>query len=359
MTTANHVPLTLALTPLDVLFFRDGRPLEGGYRATSGLPMPQTVAGAVRTFALEQAGCDFDALSGAVRRGVGFREALDQQGLASLADIRVRGPWLAEAGQVLVPMPATLHREGKKSDTTPFVRLDPMASGLPGTVGGLAPLWPRSRKRTDRAQGWLTPKGLSGFLGGEVPAPEDARTHRDLFEVDPRTGIGIDAVAGTTEEGLIYLADYLAFRPGIELIVEVGGPRELGGLFAARRWTLPLGGQGRRVVAVARPPVPWPKPAAPRPGGGRLLLVTTPAPFGTGALPEGLSLAAASVPGHVAFSGWDLARNGPKPTRFAAAAGSVLFLSPGAAAPDGPSLCAADDAAIGWGCFVQGAWQYV
>jgi CRISPR-associated protein Cmr3 len=359
MTMGKQMALTLALTPLDVLFFRDGRPMEGGYRATSGLPMPQTVAGAVRTFALERAGCDFDALAASVKRGSDFATALGEQGLADWADVRVRGPWLAEGGKVLVPMPASLHREDKKRDDTPFIRLDPLSANLPGAVGGLAPLWPRSRKRTDRAHGWLTPEGLARFLSGGVPAPDEARNRRDLFEEDPRTGIGMNEAAGTTEEGLIYLADYLAFRPGVELIVEVDGPRELGSMFAQRSWTLPLGGQGRRVVAAPRPAVPWPKSPSPQRDGGRLLLLTTPAPFRSGALPEGIPLVAASVPGQVAFSGWDLARNGPKPTRFAAAAGSVLFLSPGAQPPEGPSLCAADDAAVGWGCFLHGAWQHV
>lgn len=35
------------LEPLDVLFFRDGRPFAAATRASTGLPFPQTTAGAV------------------------------------------------------------------------------------------------------------------------------------------------------------------------------------------------------------------------------------------------------------------------------------------------------------------------
>jgi len=68
---------------------------------------------------------------------------------------------------------------------------------------------------------------------------------------------------------------------------------------------------------------------------------------------------AAAVPGHVAFSGWDLARRGPKPTRFAAPAGSVYFLegSVGTTAVEG-SLANPADAVLGWGAFVEGVWNH-
>lgn len=35
------------LEPLDVLFFRDGRPFAAAMRGSSGLPLPQTTAGAI------------------------------------------------------------------------------------------------------------------------------------------------------------------------------------------------------------------------------------------------------------------------------------------------------------------------
>src|SRR5260370_1121735 len=52
----------LRLDPLDTLFFRDGRPFDAASRASGGLPLPQTFAGAVRTYLLARAGFDFAAL---------------------------------------------------------------------------------------------------------------------------------------------------------------------------------------------------------------------------------------------------------------------------------------------------------
>ncbi len=87
-----------------------------------------------------------------------------------------------------------------------------------------------------------------------------------------------------------------------------------------------------------------------------MLVLTTPGLFAEGWRPRSLNPVAAAVPSHVAFSGWDLARNGPKPTRFAAAAGSVLFFDTPPQLP-GLSLCDdAEDGRLGWGCFLEGIW---
>ena len=92
----------------------------------------------------------------------------------------------------------------------------------------------------------------------------------------------------------------------------------------------------------------------------RLLLLTAPGLFDRGWKPDRLAPVGAAVPGHLAVSGWDLARSGPKLTRFAAAAGSVYFLDASSDPPitDG-SLCDREDAALGWGTFVEGTWSHV
>lgn len=88
------------------------------------------------------------------------------------------------------------------------------------------------------------------------------------------------------------------------------------------------------------------------------MLLTTPAPFAAGWRPNGLDIVAAAVPSHVAVSGWDLARGGPKPTRFAVAAGAAYFCRPAPGDDDRLSLCDGEDALLGWGSFLQGIWNY-
>ncbi|MCL4203600.1 MAG: hypothetical protein KJ000_13940 [Pirellulaceae bacterium] len=58
----------------------------------------------------------------------------------------------------------------------------------------------------------------------------------------------------------------------------------------------------------------------------------------------------------VAVSGWDLARGGPKPNRFAAQAGSTYFLNE-PLHPWPETLSDNDrDAQQGWGCYLKGVW---
>jgi SOS regulatory protein LexA len=65
-TTVSSTTVGIALDPLDVLFFRDGRPFTASERLLSGLPLPQTLAGAIRTALLQRI---------AVLRGQAFRAA--------------------------------------------------------------------------------------------------------------------------------------------------------------------------------------------------------------------------------------------------------------------------------------------
>jgi CRISPR-associated protein Cmr3 len=343
--------IALCLEPLDVLFFRDGKPFDAGIRAASTLP--QTLAGALRTHVLDRAGCDFGRLGAAVRGGASFAEALTQQNLGPLAALACRGPWFRRGEDPCLPMPACLHRVGKKSADAAFVRLAPLDHAPHAWRGKTArPLWTTESGRTERAGGWLTLAGTATFLAGGVPSKDQAVGQAALFDHDARTGIVIND-SWTTEEGMIYAADYLALAKDVSLYAELTGPRsDLEKAFKAPV-TLALGGQGRRVRATQCAPVIWPSAGT---GSRRLLVLTSPGLFAEAWRPALLQPVAASVPGYVAFSGWDLARGGPKPTRFAAAAGSVWFF-------DQPpqhaslSLCdAAEDGLAGWGSYLEGTW---
>jgi CRISPR-associated protein Cmr3 len=348
--------LGLVLEPLDLLFFRDGRPFEAGLRLGSTTIFPQTLAGALRTSLLEQERCDFAVLGIAMRSGKPFREALAEQpgALAEIAAVSAGGPWFWRENQPLVPVPAVLLR----SESHRILRLAPLKAGLPGwrpEEPGMLPLWARSAGGAERFSGYLTLSGLERFLRGDVPDGDEIVDADTLFETEARTGIAVGSETMTATAGMIYSADYLALKPRVSLYAELSGPEAvLTGAFKEDR-AIPFGGQGRYVRARRLPePTQWPRPQ--REGAGTLLLLTTPAPFATGWRPQGLDLVAAAVPGYVSVSGWDLARGGPKPTRFAATAGAVYFCR--GTPSDGESLCEAEDALVGWGRFLQGVWDY-
>lgn len=374
-TVATTTPTTtvgLKLQPLDVLFFRDGRPFTGSERSVSGLPMPQTFAGAIRTALLRSAGCDFRRLGAAMSSGGTFAEAVEQSCPGEfhwIGMFRARGPWLArqqsdhEKPEVLVPVPAVLHK-GKRN-TSVCHRFNPLPAGeLPGwkpsgDQDGLRPLWLKELDPTEPAEGYLTPKGLDQFLRGEVPAAKDFVPASELFALDFRTWIGISPDRLVAEDSQIFGRGFLALKPGVLLYGEIVLPDSAADSPIGEFSPLPLGGEGRNVL-VERLPSPYEWPSS-QPMGGKqkpLVLLTTPCPFQAGWKPTSLAdhLVAAAVPGSLAFSGWDLARGGPKPTRFAVPAGSVYFLEQ--APSDWPCSLAEseDERRQGWGCYLTGVW---
>lgn len=373
MTTPALKTIGFCLQPLDVLFFRDGRPFTGSERSVSGLPLPQTLAGTIRTALLRLAGCDFGRLKQAVEQGRSFDKAVKLACGSEhhwIGQLGVRGPWLARSDnaadnlEVLVPVPANLHRE-KHEHTGPLHRLTPLPNNqLPGwnppqNQEGLRPLWLKHLIPTEPAVGYLTSRGLGRFLAGEKVTDEDLVAADALFGLDYRTGIGISPDRLVAEESQIFGRGFLALKKNVFLYAEIKVPADapVDGLFDQIK-TLTLGGEGRHVkVERLQSPVTW---ANKQPNGNQkpLILLTTPCPFQAGWKPQILDgrLVAAAVPGSLAFSGWDLARGGPKPTRFAVPAGSVYFLE---SLPNNwqHSLAENDeDRQQGWGCCLTGVW---
>ena len=122
----------LCLNPLDVLFFRDGRPFEAASCAYGGLPLPRTFAGALRTALLQQAGFNLSCLrqDRDDRSHVPTTRVLlgDRGAPEWILDTTFRGPWLAlrekkagsESGIVpLLASPATLLWEDHESSLVP------------------------------------------------------------------------------------------------------------------------------------------------------------------------------------------------------------------------------------------------
>ena len=379
------------LEPLDVLFFRDGRPFGAATRGESqSIAWPQTLAGAVWTALLQQQGCDFAELGRRVRTGArSFEEALDGMGLPGwIARVAVRGPWLARVDgraptaappEVFVPVPAILYRsKADRSDgDRALKRLRPLPPDRSppgwnktrsGRHRGLRALWLAELTALERASGWMNLQTLEQFLAGEPVRETDvlgSDRSDELFQFDHRTGIGIQPDQLTSEENLIYSASFLSLRrhdpQGRQIVfyAEIVWPPDAVTDLWKTIATLHLGGEGRRVaVHCLEQPVTWPNAAAAQPGENLLIVLTTPGLFGSGWKPAALAdaLVAAAVPKAIPVSGWDLARGGPKPARFAVPAGSVFFVA--GADKELPELLADDpvDGQQGWGCYVAGTW---
>lgn len=372
MSTLTEKTIGLCLEPLDVLFFRDGRPfMTGMEHMVSRLPLPQTVAGAIRTALLRAAECDFPRLGKAMRDGTGFSQAVKQACGKEhhwIGDLALRGPCLARHGsgnegiEVLAPVPSILQQE--KHNPKKLLRLSPLPTGqLPGwnppsDQQGLRPLWINHLPATEPVTGYLTPHGLEQFLSGDEVTAEDIVSKEDLFDIDYRTGIGISPERQVAAESQIFGRGFLSLKKDVFLYTEmVLSDDSCDGAVIDAIKAIPLGGEGRHVTLGRLQPFSWPEVSV-REKQKPLILLTTPCAFRGGWKPHGLDdhILSASVPGSIPFSGWDLARGGPKPTRFAVPAGAVYFLdSLASLQPD--SLAETDeDRQQGWGCFLKGVW---
>jgi CRISPR-associated protein Cmr3 len=173
--------------------------------------------------------------------------------------------------------------------------------------------------------------------------------------VEERTGVTIDPSTQAAAESLIYSTRALRLARGVAFYGEVDLPDEQAHWFD--RETMSWGGERHYVTVKRVQPAAWPPP----PSGTRIKLVLlapgffSPVPWHPPAILAG-TLRAAAVAGPFAVSGWDLARRGPKPARFGAAAGSVYFVE--GQSPTGRNLAEGEDEALGYGVFVKGSWNY-
>jgi CRISPR-associated protein Cmr3 len=370
MSTSANGWVGLRLDPLDTLFFRDGRPFDAATRVAGGLPNPQTLAGALRTSLLARANFDF-ARFAKQRKATGpdanVKEIVEICGGPSwITGATFRGPWVGKhrgnSVEPLLPSPEILKpaRHG-----TGWSRAHPLMEHLPGWADAdrLKPLWPKREADPKAEPGFLTLEGLLAVMDGNDPPEEAHFTQEQVYDFDNRVGIGIDMHTLTSAEGELYGIRLLALRKGFCLYAEMKpGPEAPPG-----PWLddvpVPFGGEGKYVSVREVRPRDW--PAFNQQRRRSLWYLATPtflsiSPASRRPLPRSEVLrAAASGPG-VAFSGWDVARNGPRPTRFAVPAGAVYFLE-GPGAEEGFLEDAEgnkqDLLNEGWGFALQGAWK--
>ncbi|QDV33700.1 type III-B CRISPR module-associated Cmr3 family protein [Tautonia plasticadhaerens] len=371
MTPRDRVRIGLGIEALDLLFFRGGRPFGPATRAEGGLPQPQTLAGALRTAALAAHGFDFAGWSRRVRdstRGEGDLAGLLEEFGAppGLVGSLFRGPWLMEEGVGSEPtplwsMPANLYRtEGGR-----WSRSDPLPEAPPGwesRPSARRPLWRRGDRSAKRPEGFLRPAGMTTYLRGGVPTDADWVRPAELYDFDSRTGLEIDPETLAGAEGRLYATRMLALRRHVSFYAEVLPPaahadavrRLLGGPF-------PWGGEGRYAVArVLDRCVDWPDGGDAE--GLPLRVLASPGLYRVAGLPDRIAeehLVAVASGRAFAVSGWDVARNAPRPTRFAAPAGAAYFLDGDAPEDGSSSLCTDPDlVAEGWGFALKGAWRH-
>ena len=189
---------------------------------------------------------------------------------------------------------------------------------------------------------WLTEAGWRKYLAGVLPLPADLVKSNELWSIDPRVGVGLDAATRRAADGRLFSVQAVAMQPGVGFLVGVAGavPPASG--------MVRLGGDGRAAaIHAAAPNVAEPDYAAIVRAGRCRLVLATPGIFPEGWKLPGLDaedrfhlgevsgrLVCAAVPRAEVVSGWDLAKWQPKPAQRAAPAGSVYWLDELNATPE-------------------------
>lgn len=391
--------VSLILTPADVVMFRDSRPFSVGTTGSrSEFPIPQSIAGAVRTWLLRGLGADFSTLEHYRNNTPSVKGALLQWCPANhpahwVIHAHLTGPILSKELTGYFPVP---HNIGtRENDPNQLDKAFPLAHSLPGEPRRLdAPqptmfhsTWPISKiPRSEDVKGYVNSATMQIEIldaNGQI-MPQDVAPPEEFFDIEPRLGIGVNSDRMTAEEGYLYTAGFTRLKEGVGFRVDIttspAVPLDQQKLLdtikivAQKQPWLRLGGEGKIAHVEIHDTPSWPVPPHPwpSPDGRFFTYLATPGVFQNGSwypheLAKTCTLVGVRVGLPLVFSGWDRAMNRPMKTRCAVRAGAVHFweIQPGIDPntipdPHGTHISdAEDDRQAGWGLCLRGAWNYV
>lgn len=339
------------LEPLDVLFLRGNKLFgdPGSYGESLVPPWPSVAAGALRARMLADARIDLAAYA----RGEIPHPELGTPaapGTFAIAAFHLARRLADGHVEILVAPPADLVVSENDDGAASVRALAPQPVGA-GKIASSAPFADlpvlSETTRGKPASGyWLSEAGWRAYLAGTLPTPAQLVKSADLWAMDARVGVGLDAATGRASDGRLFSVQAVAMREGVGFLATVTGatPPQTG--------SVRLGGDGRAAaIRPASAALPEPDYAAIAAAKRCRLVLTTPGIFAAGWLPTGATQApsgeprfdlggvkarivCAAIPRFETVSGWDLARWQPKPAHRAAPAGSVYWLDELDATPE-------------------------
>lgn len=364
----------LKIEPVDAWFFRDGRPSNRG-EDQSDLesefpPNASTVVGALRAALARSRGwngrgswCDQLKADDNATLGDGFD---------NLGQLSFLGPLLMQRDELqrdelLWPMPRHVAGHMVDGRFVPVLLLAPSDAPVATDIGSVhLPMLPdrwkeqqarvsglsdqqRGRPPEPRSDLWVTSRGMSKILSGQVPEPADCRQNDELFALESRIGIhrpgrpnaGLEG-EHTDEAGpSMYSPRYVRLKPGVALVSGIRGlppgwPALLPG--STVPGLMPLGGESRLAgveMLEHKPKFPETAPAA----GHSVVIAVTPARFAdpwwgadpgddAGKLSPELSgrVVTAALDRPRLMGGWNSVKGQPRPLAPFAAPGTVWWI---------------------------------
>jgi CRISPR/Cas system CMR-associated protein Cmr3 (group 5 of RAMP superfamily) len=222
----------ILLRPTDVLFFRDGRPIEGSLAGHGAAwPLPSVVDAALhaalhRAYPLEHGrlaeGATETTHGDHVHRAVRDGRIREDLRIRRFGSLSTAGPFPVKVDQSgseetwHFPTPGDLDGPDLSPTSLPSESQNWLSSSLPRPLEYAVPnLYPPSKE--SRSKSWLTRTAFQGYLNGgngEQTGIDDS----DFFDPEHTVGIAIDPATQTTGRaeaaGKIYSAQYLRLREG-------------------------------------------------------------------------------------------------------------------------------------------------
>lgn len=339
---------TIFISPVDVLFFRDGRSFSAGEdheAQTLFPPLPTPIYGALRSAILSQKNAQF-------RKG-GFliTDAVAEQEVgspSSLGTLQINFFALAKhngsTAEPLFPMPADVLKK-KKAVSTKYeiakpTKFEKEASERIKTNFSLPSLqfvWSVHSESDfyESASGFLSINGFQKYLEGKIPNNDEIIEQQKIYEKEPRTGIRLKKTK-TTGDGQLFSVEFIRMASEIGFLLTLDNESSL-----SENGFLRLGGEGKAAIykAVKTLSINLSEIQKKVLKDKKFKVVlATPAVFKQGWIPDGINstgegelfgckvkLIGASLGRYISVGGWDLATNRPKPTQRAVPAGSVYF----------------------------------
>lgn len=333
---------TLFIEPLDVLFLRGNKLFgdPGSHGESLIPPWPSVAAGAVRSRILADDKVDLlQFAQGKINHPQLGTPTVPGSFAITAFNLARR---LADGSiEAIVAPPADCVISADEHGIATHVRLSvptqPATGLLSSTPFAQLPVLAETTRGKPATGYWLTHAGWEEYLAGSAPHPKNLIATSELWAIDPRVGVGLNAETGSAEEGRLFSVQAVAMKPNIGFIAIITGAT------APEKGSLRLGGDGRAAaICATETALPKPDYAAIAAARRCRLVLSTPGIFTLGWLPNGATqkedgihfelagvtarIVCAAIPRAETVSGWDLAKWQPKPAQRAAPTGSVYWL---------------------------------
>lgn len=206
----------LKLCPTDVLFFRDGRPMEGSSPGKGAAwPLPNVLSSAIH-HAMRRA--DFTDLHQhrPARNGQILSQEREAKG-REFGSLQLAGPFPVVGEEWLFPRPSDADKK-ESAETTHRPLGAPVNGSASSLTGNLHSVVSTQAPSKDKAERWLTAAAYSAYLSG-TPVHDKGSFFNDdqLFAAEHNIGIGIDPDTYSQDGERFYSASYLRLQPGVQI----------------------------------------------------------------------------------------------------------------------------------------------